>query len=402
MVLGPEDDELHGGGGNDTVGSESGNDKLFGDDGDDIMFGGEGNDKLYGGTGNDQLAGDAGNDWLFGGDGNDGLNRGIGLDTVSYYDATVAVTVSLLFGEGKLSMNVGGAIAQNTGGAGTDVLTSIENLIGSAFNDKLIGDNLANLLEGGDGNDQLFGGNGLDTASYESATSGVIINLAVRVQNTGGAGVDQLKSIENLIGSGFNDKLTGNSANNVLEGGLGDDWLDGKSGSDTVSYAHTSAGITINIGNSSAQQTGGAGVDTLRGIENINGSAYADQMIGNAKANLIYGDLGADTLTGGAGRDKFFYKTVLDGGDLLVDFVSGQDKLLFDGSAFGATAGKVGAESFFAAHGAVAQTSDQHFIYDTNTHILYYDADGSGAETVVMIAILGNAANVRVGDLLIA
>ncbi|HWT51939.1 MAG TPA: hypothetical protein VN113_07140 [Caulobacter sp.] len=53
IVLGPDDDVLHGGGGNDTVGSKGGNDKLYGDDGDDTLFGGAGNDLLDGGAGHD-------------------------------------------------------------------------------------------------------------------------------------------------------------------------------------------------------------------------------------------------------------------------------------------------------------------------------------------------------------
>ena len=55
MVLGPDDDELHGGGGNDTVGSEGGNDRLFGDDGNDRLFGGAGQDLIAGGNGNDTV-----------------------------------------------------------------------------------------------------------------------------------------------------------------------------------------------------------------------------------------------------------------------------------------------------------------------------------------------------------
>ncbi len=53
IVLGPDDDDLHGGGGNDTVGSEGGDDRIFGDDGDDTLFGGDGNDILHGGQDRD-------------------------------------------------------------------------------------------------------------------------------------------------------------------------------------------------------------------------------------------------------------------------------------------------------------------------------------------------------------
>ncbi len=62
IVLGPDDDIIHGGGGNDTVGSEGGDDQVYGDAGDDIVFGGAGNDLLSGGTGSDKLNGGTGFD----------------------------------------------------------------------------------------------------------------------------------------------------------------------------------------------------------------------------------------------------------------------------------------------------------------------------------------------------
>ena len=62
IVLGPDDDVIHGGGGNDTVGSEAGDDQVYGDAGDDTVFGGAGNDLLSGGTGSDRLNGGTGFD----------------------------------------------------------------------------------------------------------------------------------------------------------------------------------------------------------------------------------------------------------------------------------------------------------------------------------------------------
>ncbi|WP_156967597.1 putative Ig domain-containing protein [Comamonas granuli] len=57
IVLGADDDILHGGGGNDVVASKGGNDRLYGDEGDDLVVGGVGDDHLEGGTGNDVLQG---------------------------------------------------------------------------------------------------------------------------------------------------------------------------------------------------------------------------------------------------------------------------------------------------------------------------------------------------------
>ena len=83
---------------------------------------------LIGQGGNDTLNGGNGNDILVGGAGNDALNGGAGVDTASYIDAPSGVTVDLSI-----------LVAQNTVGAGTDTLNSIENLIGSNFADVLKG-----------------------------------------------------------------------------------------------------------------------------------------------------------------------------------------------------------------------------------------------------------------------
>jgi Ca2+-binding RTX toxin-like protein len=69
-------DILNGGTGEDTLNGEGGNDILNGGAGDDILNGGEGDDTLNGGAGNDILNGGAGFDILNGGAGNDVLKGG--------------------------------------------------------------------------------------------------------------------------------------------------------------------------------------------------------------------------------------------------------------------------------------------------------------------------------------
>jgi Ca2+-binding RTX toxin-like protein len=141
---------------------------------------------------------------------------------------------------GKDSL-LGDAIDANSndtlyGNAGNDVLR------GLGGNDKLFGGNGLDILEGGAGNDRLEGGNGTDWAYYHSAKSAVVVNLSVSVaQKTLGAGVDSLISIENLLGSRFNDKLIGNSAQNILRGGEGRDLLIGGAGKDTYQLSESVA-----------------------------------------------------------------------------------------------------------------------------------------------------------------
>jgi Ca2+-binding RTX toxin-like protein len=170
-------------------------------------------ENLRGTNFNDTLTGDGNNNVLEGGLGSNTLNGGGGFDTAGYEHATGAVTVSLA---------VSGP--QITGGAGTDTLVNIEGLRGSSFNDTLMG-NGSGVLEGGPGNDTLTGvAGGNDTASYEHATAGVTVNLAITSQqDTHGAGLDTLTNITNLTGSQFNDTLIGDSHNNTLFGNGGND-----------------------------------------------------------------------------------------------------------------------------------------------------------------------------------
>ena len=116
------------------------------------LNGGNGNDILIGNDGNDELNGGNSNDLLVGGSGDDALNGGTGTDTAGYFDAISGVTVDLSV-----------AIAQNTGGAGTDTLNSIENLVGSRFDDVLTGTSGTNSLVGLEGDDILIGNGGNDT-----------------------------------------------------------------------------------------------------------------------------------------------------------------------------------------------------------------------------------------------
>ncbi len=258
------------------------------------------NDALAGTSGDDSLSGGQGDDFLDGGQGNDRLDGGPGLDTASFLGTTSAVHADLsILG------------TQDIGGGRSDTFISIENLVGSPYDDSLSGNSGNNLLMGGlggdtlvggAGNDVLDGGPGSDTASYAGATSAVHVGVSVAgAQDTLGDGVDTLLNIENLTGSAFGDVLTGDAGANVLigldgadtlDGGAGNDVLDGSNGTDTVTYASSSAGITVSLGLAGGQVTGGSGTDTFLNIENLIGSNYDDILTGDSGANILSG--GAD------------------------------------------------------------------------------------------------------------
>jgi Ca2+-binding RTX toxin-like protein len=119
-------------------------------DGADRLQTGVGNDIIDTGNGTDSIEGGGGKDLIAGGAGGDTVNGGLGADTASYAGSSAAVHIDLEDG-----------IVQGGHAAG-DVLTSIESLIGSRFNDILTGTGLGNALEGGLGRDRLSGNGGAE------------------------------------------------------------------------------------------------------------------------------------------------------------------------------------------------------------------------------------------------
>lgn len=297
-----------------------------------------GNDVLSGGAGNDQLHGDAGNDLLVGGAGADRLYGGTGIDTASHHAASVGVTVSLA------------NPATNTGEAKGDIYSSIENLSGSAYGDRLFGNAGANALDGSGGNDlltggagadRLVGGAGRDTASYATSASGVTVSLTTRVGTTGDAMGDTLDGIENLIGSGYADRLTGDAGANVLRGYGGADQLSGGSGND-----------------------------------------------------FLFGGVGNDTLAGGAGADVFVFDTVPNTAgntDRITDFDVASDTIRLENAVFPAlkTTGFLPAAQFYKSYAGLAHDADDRIVYDIDSGALSYDANGSAAGGAILFARIG-------------
>ena len=308
----------------------SGNDRLSGDAGANTFAGGYGADRLFGRDGNDTLEGSGG---IFDGD---YLSGGAGLDTASYEAATGRVVVQLLTPE------------NNEGEASGDTYNSIENIVGGNFDDGLVGTTGGNRLDGGQGADRIFGidgndtvvggegadylsgGLGTDTASYASATARVIVSLANTAINTGDAAGDTFNSVENLLGSAFDDYVYGNNAVNVIKGGAGNDIIKG------------------------------------------------------------YG--GNDTLAGGSGQDIFVFNTALDPAtnvDTVTDFNVTADTIWLDDLFFAAlSTGPLAAAAFRTNATGQGEDTDDRIVYNTSTGELSYDSDGNGAGGSVLFAKL--------------
>jgi Ca2+-binding RTX toxin-like protein len=257
------------------LGSDTGGDNLTGSSAANTLNGQGGADTLDGEGGNDILVGGNGTDTLYGGAGADTIDGGNGIDLAKYNTSDAAVTVDLAAGTG-------------TGGhAQGDVLSNIEWLGGSAFDDTLSGNSGANLINGGGGddtvagaggNDDLYGGNGTDEVD-------------------GGDGWDTLQ------GDAGDDHLSGGAVGDILRGGAGADHLTGGDGEDRASYWSSAVGVSINL-ETNVNTGGDAQGDTIDSdVEVINGSNHDDVMLGNALTNGLIGFDGADTLSGGGGSD---------------------------------------------------------------------------------------------------
>jgi Ca2+-binding RTX toxin-like protein len=107
-----------------------------------------------------------------------------------------------------------------------------------------------------------------------------------------------------LTGTAGNDEIYGQGGNDFLEGLGGDDLLDGGSGFDWAVFRNAVAGVNVSLAVAGGQNTGGAGTDTLVGIEALQGSAFADTLTGSNR--LVF-----ESFWGGAGND------IIDGGEIV-------------------------------------------------------------------------------------
>ena len=281
----------------------AGADKLVGAGGEDDIKGGAGNDFLSGGGENDTLEGEAGDDTLEGGPGRDTLNggaNGVDGDTITYARSAAAVRVNL----GK---------AEYTGGdAEGDVISNVENIIGSAGADWLRGDVNDNRLTGGAGDDTLIGG---------------------------GGGNDMLSGGEG------DDTLNGGEGDDTLTGGAGADTITGGPGMDTLSYAGSDGAVDIRL--RSGHASGGhAEGDDYSGVENVTGSDHADRLAGDDRPEGASTG-GDNTLSGGGGDDKIYGGS----GDDAVNGDGGDDTL-YGGAGDDTLNGGAGDDTLIGGPGA--------------------------------------------------
>ncbi len=372
--------------GNDDVWSEGSGGQYFGGAGDDSLqitadFGlsrvdaGSGNDEvIVMGGGEALIIGGAGADHLtleyghaLGGSGNDAITAGWGtLEGGAGDDYLYMMEIS------AVSLGQSGIC---NGGAGNDFL----EVIGS------VGKSIQ--LDGGSGNDFLVLEN---SAGCEAALQGAAGDDLIMLPSEDVAGSDPGLLVN---GGGGNDLIGGSNNSDTLQGGAGNDFL---------RDAGVDASWNLSNYNTPAMQWW---------ITNLPGSHAGwgnDVLIGGLGNDTLSGGLGMDKLIGGAGQDRFLFETTpaADNVDRVVDFVPGEDVLLLDATIYtalglsGTTSGEMLPDLLFTV-GKAATTAEQRLIFNANTHLLSYDADGNGSGEAVPIAVIGGKAVLSASDLLV-
>lgn len=234
------------------------------------------------------------------------------------------------------------------GGNGDDVIS------GDWGDDKLFGDAGDDIIYVSSGKDTVDGGAGNNCISFAYVFRPITFSLTQHTfhyTDRNGDNTLNIKNIEILNGSGYDDTLIGDNKRNMIGGGLGDDVLKGQDGDDF----------------------------------------------------LIGGD-GHETMIGGAGKDTFLFNTkaTAENFDTVKDFNDTDDRLAFNDVDFkgikgtgpadsfgGAVTHHMVAGEFQAGAGHDAKTAAVRILYDSDNGIVYYDANGSKSGGLEEIADIG-------------
>lgn len=315
-------------------------------DGDDIMTGtlglsglismtlngGNGNDTLTGGDGDDRLNGDADNDTLIGFRGSDVMNGGPGIDTLIWNngdgsdimngdedDDTVAVNGAAA-GDAFEIGSVGARVAFTRTNLGPFTLDiDSENLVvnGLDGDDIMTGTvGLSGLismtLNGGNGNDTLIGGDGIDRLNGD-ADNDTLVGFRGNDLMNGGPGIDILVW-NNGDGSDTMDGEDGEDTVEVNGAAAGDVFEIGPVGS-RVAFTRTNLGLfTLDISAENLVVNGLDGDDVMTGTiglsglitMTLNGGNGNDLLTGGDGDDRLYGDADNDTLVGFRGSDLMY------------------------------------------------------------------------------------------------
>jgi Ca2+-binding RTX toxin-like protein len=435
---------------------------FWGRGGGDYFNGGGGNDILDGGNDGDILYGEAGNDTIIGGAGQDYLDGGAGSDTADYADAASGQNLKL--GGGKSGGDTYISIENLAGSGFNDHLTgdnSANVLTGQGGADKIDGGGGDDTLLGdfayqGDAPPRPGMGTGYatlgpDATNNSTSTAFDISNnfsltadpdifdstttLHTTVNATGNglggyysidlaAGTIITIDIDGIADPNVHDSIVrvldsdGNIVAQNDDGGDDPGSTNGRDSSTSFIVQETGTYYIVE-GEWSASAPGDGWVESVPegSTYKLNvsvefppapaqpGVAGADTLNGGGGNDLLDGGLAADTLTGGAGQDYFRFSTELGNGniDWIKDFKIADDTILLDNLIFASVGGDgaLALGSFYKSAGGAAHDADDRIIYDTDSGMLSYDADGSGQEAAVQFAHLNTHLDLSAADFIV-
>jgi Ca2+-binding RTX toxin-like protein len=324
---------------------------------DDYIVGTPDAETFYGGGGADLIEGGGGADVAYGGPEGDGCVsiptrnecESTGQEVTPRDPATISAgemaaqsgAASALYLSGSngddavVASLSGGQVSFTVNGspAGSFPLTAAPDsilLAGLAGNDALTAtgfpESTSVILLGGEGGDGLIGG----------ATEDALVDGAGNDGVSAGGGDD---AVPNNGGEDFLDAGPGEDlfiSNSVCEG----DHLNGGADRDNANWANFGSAVSIDLATQRAGLVGGGGQPScasgtptiLSGLEDIEGTSFADAMLGDAGPNQLLGRLGSDTYHAGDGNDLILANsgTPVADPDPVVDCGAGFDTALID------------------------------------------------------------------------
>jgi serralysin len=360
----------------------------YGNAADNEIRGGSGNDTLEGGFGADTLVGGAGNDtYMISTDAEKAATdeivelAGGGIDTVTINDQT--------------GFAVAYTLAEN-----------VENLSYNGFGDFIGSGNASdNVITGGAGNNTINGGAGNDTVvfygergDYTATKNGDgSVTLSGWQDNTV-TGVERFKFFDTVLSF---DQLFSEPLPPVIEPPVvqppvvqppvdqppvdqpppppppQEPNLSGNNGSNVINGDDLLNNVIKGLG----------------GNDKVHGYGGNDKLYGDSGNDYLYGGAGNDQLWGGSGKDSFVFDykpNAKTNKDVIKDFRVKDDTIRLDNKVF-TKIGKDGtlkAGAFWTNNTGKAHDKDDRVIYDKNSGVLYYDADGSGKGAGVAFATI--------------
>ena len=278
----PGQQDVDGTDGPDVILAGAGGQLINGKGGKDTICAGGGDDFIIGGPGEDVMRGGAGDDDFIAGP-TDSINGGSGGDSAQYSrDAKVGVEVDLRGGSVRSAVELGDEGA-------TGRIESVARVFGTPFADELRGDRDDNrlfagegrdFLDGRGGDDDLFGGSGIDEVSYETAPYPVKTSKGREGRDLRaevGPYRDDISLVEIITGSDHEDRINGTDQSESIYGGKGDDVIKAFDGKDKLFG-----------GGGNDRFAPGAGDDRVEGGDNrdVTGKAEPGDLVNFKNAEL--------------------------------------------------------------------------------------------------------------------